>query len=44
MRESWDISHESAATKPLMRFARDETRKSMAATLERIEAIVAPSP
>jgi uncharacterized protein YndB with AHSA1/START domain len=42
VRESWDISHESAATKPLMRFARDETRKAMAATLERIESIVTP--
>ena len=44
VRESWDISHESAATKPLMRFARAETRTSMAATLERIEAIVTDTP
>jgi uncharacterized protein YndB with AHSA1/START domain len=44
VRESWDISHESAATKPLMRFARAETCKAMAATLERIEAIVTDNP
>jgi uncharacterized protein YndB with AHSA1/START domain len=37
VRESWDITHESAATKPLVRKAADETAKNMAATLERIE-------
>jgi uncharacterized protein YndB with AHSA1/START domain len=43
VRESWDISHESAATKPFARTAAASTRKAMATTLERIEAIVAPT-
>jgi uncharacterized protein YndB with AHSA1/START domain len=40
VRESWDIRHESAATKPFARMARNDTRKAMTATLERIESIV----
>ncbi|MGZ4681291.1 MAG: SRPBCC family protein [Acidimicrobiales bacterium] len=38
--ESWDIRHESALTRPAVRMAAGKTRQSMAATLERIEAIV----
>jgi uncharacterized protein YndB with AHSA1/START domain len=41
VRESWDITHESAATKPMVRKAAAETAKNMAATLERIEHLVA---
>jgi uncharacterized protein YndB with AHSA1/START domain len=40
VRESWDISHESPLTKPLVRGAGEETLKNMAATLEHIEAVV----
>jgi len=40
VRESWDISQESAMTKPLVRRAAGETRKAMTATLERIEHLV----
>jgi len=40
VRESWDISHESAVTKPLVRRAVGETREAMTATLERIEQLV----
>lgn len=40
VRESWDISQESALTKPVVRLAARETRKNMAATLERIEDVV----
>jgi uncharacterized protein YndB with AHSA1/START domain len=40
VRESWDISRESALTKPVVRRAGDETRENMAATLERIEKLV----
>ena len=40
VRESWDISHESALTKPMVRRAAAATRKNMAATLERIEQLV----
>jgi len=40
VRETWDIRQESAATKPVVRRAADETRKNMAATLERIEELV----
>jgi uncharacterized protein YndB with AHSA1/START domain len=43
VRESWDITHESAFTKPLVRRAAAETRTNMAATLERIEAVVTAS-
>ena len=42
VRESWDITQESAATKWLVRFGADKTRKNMAATLERIEQLLAP--
>ena len=40
MRESWDITHESPLTKPLVRLGAEKTRENMAATLERIEAVV----
>ena len=40
VRESWDITQESFFTKPLVRRGGAETRKNMAATLERIEEIV----
>ena len=40
VRESWDISKESAMTKPVVRLGADKTRKNMAATLERIEQLV----
>ncbi|MGZ4718297.1 MAG: SRPBCC family protein [Acidimicrobiales bacterium] len=38
--ESWDIRHESVFTRPVVRMAASKTRENMAATLERIEAIV----
>jgi hypothetical protein len=41
VRETWDIRQESAVTKPLVRPAAGKTRKNMAATLARIEEIVA---
>ena len=41
VRESWDIRHESAATKPLVRKGAADARKNMAATLARIEQLVA---
>ncbi len=40
VRESWDITQESPFTKPVVRTMAASTRKSMAATLERIEAVV----
>jgi uncharacterized protein YndB with AHSA1/START domain len=40
VRESWDISEESALTKPLVRKGADKTRKDMAATLERIDDLI----
>jgi uncharacterized protein YndB with AHSA1/START domain len=40
VRETWDVSQESAVTKPMVRKGADDTRKNMAATLERIEQIV----
>jgi uncharacterized protein YndB with AHSA1/START domain len=41
VRESWDLSQESPATKPLVRrTAGAATRRNMAATLERIEELV----
>ena len=40
VRESWDISQESAFTKPVVRRGASATRKNMTATLERIESIV----
>lgn len=44
VRESWDITGESAVTKPLVRMAAKETGKNMAATLRRIEELLTPSP
>lgn len=41
VRESWDISEESALTKPLVRKGAAKTRENMAATLARIEEITA---
>jgi uncharacterized protein YndB with AHSA1/START domain len=41
VRETWDLTHESAATKPFARRAATVTARNMAATLERIEALVA---
>lgn len=42
VRESWDIRQESWFTKPVVKaFAAKETAKNMAATLERIEQVVA---
>jgi hypothetical protein len=38
--ESWDISQESPLTRPLVRRAAGETRRNMAKTLERIEAVL----
>jgi uncharacterized protein YndB with AHSA1/START domain len=40
VRESWDITQESALTKPLIRRAAKSTAKNMAATLERIEQVL----
>src|SRR3954452_15276259 len=40
VRESWDISQESAFTRPIVRRGAGQTRKNMAATLERIEKLV----
>ena len=40
VKESWDISQESAATRPLVRKGAEKTRKDMASTLERIEGLV----
>ena len=41
VKESWDISQESFATKPVVRMGAASTRKAMAATLERIEKVLA---
>jgi hypothetical protein len=41
VRETWDITHEAAITKPLVRRGANDARKNMTATLERIEAVVA---
>lgn len=41
VKESWDISQESFATKPVVRMGAGSTRKAMAATLERIEKVLA---
>ena len=43
VRESWDITHESAFTKPVVRQARSRTREAMEKTLERIEQLVGQS-
>ena len=40
VRETWDIRKESALTRPIVRRGATQTRKNMAATLERIEKIV----
>lgn len=40
VKESWDISEESAATKLAVKGLGDKTKKNMAKTLERIEQIV----
>jgi uncharacterized protein YndB with AHSA1/START domain len=39
VRESWDISQESAITKPFARMGAEQTRKNMVATLARIEEV-----
>jgi uncharacterized protein YndB with AHSA1/START domain len=39
VRESWDITQESAVTKPFARMGAEQTRKNMVATLERIEEL-----
>lgn len=41
VRESWDITHESPLTKPVVRMAAAATAKNMTATLEKIERLVA---
>ena len=38
--ESWDIRQESPVTRPVVRRAAGETRRNMAKTLERIEAVL----
>jgi uncharacterized protein YndB with AHSA1/START domain len=38
--ESWDVRHESAFTRPIVRQAAKKTRENMTATLERIEQVV----
>jgi uncharacterized protein YndB with AHSA1/START domain len=43
VRETWDLTHESAMTKPFARMGADAARRSMAATLERIEELVTTS-
>jgi uncharacterized protein YndB with AHSA1/START domain len=40
VRESWEITEESAATKPLVRKGATKAREDMTATLERIDGIV----
>ena len=40
VKESWDIRKESRVTKPIVRRAAETTRKNMAKTLERIEAVL----
>ena len=41
VRESWDISQESVLTRPVVRRGAEATRKNMAATLERIQQLLA---
>ena len=43
VRESWDLTTESTLSKPIVRRGAKGTRKNMAATLERIEQVVADS-
>jgi uncharacterized protein YndB with AHSA1/START domain len=40
VRESWDITHESLLSKPVVRMGAEATRRNMAATLVRIEEVV----
>ena len=40
VRESWDISHESAFTRPMIRTMAGATRTNMSATLARIDELV----
>lgn len=40
VRESWDITHESAMTKPMVRRLAKATAVNMAATLERIDKLL----
>jgi uncharacterized protein YndB with AHSA1/START domain len=40
VRESWDITHESALTRPMVRQAGGKTREAMEKTLERLERLV----
>ena len=41
VKESWDIRQESPVTRPIVRRAAETTRRNMARTLERIEAVLA---
>jgi len=41
VRETWDITHELALAKPVVRLGADKTRENMAKTLERIEELLA---
>ncbi len=40
VRESWDITHESTFTKPVVRQAASRTREAMVKTLERLEELL----
>jgi hypothetical protein len=40
VRETWDITEESAITRPMVKQAGKATAKNMAATLERIEQLL----
>ena len=40
VRESWDIRQESPLSRPFVRRLAEQTRKNMAATLERIESVL----
>ena len=42
VQESWDITQESPVTRPLVRRGAKATARNMAATLERIEQLLAP--
>jgi uncharacterized protein YndB with AHSA1/START domain len=41
VRESWDITHEAALSKPVVRQAAGRTREAMTKTLQRIEELLA---
>ncbi len=43
VRESWDVRKESSFTKPVVRLGANQSRKHMAATLERIDELVTGS-